>query len=94
MFKCCRCTRLTSLDLSMLDPHTLDSMFTVGGLPEGITALQRLQHLRLGNCVTEPLARDIRQMTQLTSLDLLQDRPDVYDLDLEGAQVCCIRAVV
>jgi hypothetical protein len=94
MFECCRCTRLTSLDLSMLDPHSLDSMFTVGGLLEGITALQRLQHLRLGNCVTQPLAHGVSQMTHLTSLDLLQDRPDGYEFDLEGPQVRCIRVVV
>ena len=78
----------------MLEPYTLDSMFTVGGVPEGITALQRLQHLRLGN-VTEPLAGGISQMmqlTQLTSLDLLQDHPAIFDLEI--SQVRCTRVVV
>ena len=75
----------------MLDPHSLDSMFTVGGLPEGITALQRLQHLRLRNCATEPLAHGISQMTQLTSLDLSQDCPGVCDI--VTTQVRCILVV-
>ena len=92
MVVCNRCTRLTRLDLSMLEPYTLDSMFTVGGLPEGITALHSLQHLRLGNCLTEPSARNIGQMTHLTSLDLSQDHPGVFDLEIR--QVRCIRVVV
>lgn len=78
MLVCNRCTHLTSLDLSMLQPYTLDTMFTVGSLPEGITALQRLQHLRLADCVTEPLARGIGQMTQLTSLEFWQRGPTFY----------------
>jgi hypothetical protein len=65
-----RCTRLTSLELSMLEVASYATMFTVGGLPEGITALQRLQHLRLTDCVTAPLALGIDQLTQLTSLEI------------------------
>ena len=76
-----RCTRLTSLDLSMLYPHSLSTMFTVGGLPEGITALQRLQRLRLNQCVTAPLACSISQLTQLTSLEFLQD--ELYFLEVQ-----------
>lgn len=76
----------------MLYPHDLDSMFTVGGLPEGITALQRLQRLQLDNCVTEPLARSISQLTQLTSLDLSQDDHGVCDL--VTVQVRCILVMV
>jgi hypothetical protein len=49
------------------------TMFTGGGLPEGITALQRLQHLRLFNCVTAPLTSGISRLTQLTSLTILGD---------------------
>lgn len=56
-------------------------MFTAGGLPEGITALQRLQRLRLFNCVTAPLTSGISRLTQLTSLEVLSDPydEDVYD---------------
>jgi hypothetical protein len=75
----CRCTQLTSLNLSMHQLESYATMFTVGGLPEGIAALQRLQHLRLYNCVTAPLARGISQMTQLTSLKI--QRGDVHDHD-------------
>jgi hypothetical protein len=37
-----------------------------------MTALQRLRHLRLVNCVTDPLTC-ISRLTQLTSLEVLQD---------------------
>ena len=50
---------------------TYETMFTVGGLPEGITALQRLQHLRLYNCLTEPLAGGISRLSQLTSVSII-----------------------
>lgn len=67
-----RCTRLTHLDISM---HELDTCeedgLSVDGLPEGITALQRLQHLRLGNCMTAPLTHGISRLTQLTCLEIV-----------------------
>ena len=59
----------------MHEPESYETMFTVGGLPEGITALQRLQHLRLRDCVTAPLALGISRLTQLTSLEILSGDP-------------------
>jgi hypothetical protein len=76
----CRCTQLTSLDISVPELDTTEMVFTVGGLPEGITALQRLQHLRLGNCMTEPLAVGVSRLTQLTSLKIFS----VADADIDG----------
>ena len=56
--------------------HELDTCeedgLSVDGLPEGITALQRLQHLRLGNCKTAPLTHAISRLTQLTCLEIPQ----------------------
>jgi hypothetical protein len=69
----CRCTHLTHLELGMHDLDTPQDMFSVGGLPDGITALQRLQHLRLDNCVTAPLTQSISGLTQLTCLEITQD---------------------
>lgn len=69
----CRCTRLTSLRLSMHEVESHEWMFAVDGLPEGITALQRLQHLRLANCLVKPLTLSISQLTQLTSLEILDE---------------------
>jgi hypothetical protein len=85
----CRCTRLTSLDLSMPELDTAEMMFTVGGLPEGITALQRLQRLRLGNCVTEQLTRGISRLTQLTSLEIVG--ADLCDEDIHGPSSVAVR---
>jgi hypothetical protein len=73
---CCRCTGLTSLDLSVFEPNGTDAMLSVGGIPWDITALQRLQRLRLDECVTAPLPRSIGRMTQLTSLSILQKYVD------------------
>jgi hypothetical protein len=55
--------------------------FSAGGLPEEITVLHRLQHLRLGNCVTAPLTHGISLLTQLTCLDIDQHSlwPDQYN---------------
>lgn len=56
--------------------HEVEShewMFAVDGLPEGISALQRLQHLRLANCLVKPLTVSISQLTQLTSLEILDE---------------------
>ena len=67
--------------------HQVDeykTMFTVGGLPEGMTVLQRLQHLRLGNCITEPLACDLSQFRQLTSLEIPSDDLDDHDVYVPG----------
>lgn len=65
----------------MHEPESYATMFTVGGLPEGIAALQRLQHLRLYSCVTAPLTAGISRLTQLTSVEVLSDPydEDVYD---------------
>jgi hypothetical protein len=56
--------------------HELDTpeedTLSVDGLPEGITALQRLQRLRLGNCMTAPLTHAISRLTQLTCLEITQ----------------------
>lgn len=57
----------------MHDLDTPKNMFSVGGLPEGISALQRLQHLRLDNCMTAPLTQSISHLTQLTCLEITQD---------------------
>ena len=62
--------------------HDLDmprDMFSVGGLLEGITAVQRLQHLRLDNCVTAPLTQSISRLTQLTCLEIAQDELCKWD---------------
>ena len=45
----------------------------VGKLLESITTLQRLQHLRLGCCITTPLTPSISRLTQLTCLEILHD---------------------
>jgi hypothetical protein len=45
----------------------------VANLPEGITALQRLQHLRLGCCITTPLTPSISRLTQFMCLEILHD---------------------
>jgi hypothetical protein len=71
MLGCCSCTHLTSLDLSNVGP-TSSRMFTVGSLPEGITALQRLEHLRLHDCTTESPKCGISQLTQLTNVEFWQ----------------------
>jgi hypothetical protein len=83
----CRCTRLTSLELIMHDVESYQTMFTVGGLPEGISVLQRLQYLRLSDCVTAPLTHGISQLTQLTRLD-------VHSGDLCDAEIYAPPAVV
>ena len=64
---------------------TYDTMFTMGGLSEGFTILQRLQHLRLGNCITEPLACDLSQFTQLTSLEIPADDLDDHNVHVPGS---------
>jgi hypothetical protein len=56
----------------------------MGGLPEAFTILQRLQHLRLGNCITEPLACDLCQLTQLTSLEIPSDDMDDHGIHVPG----------
>ena len=59
-----------------------DSRFCIGGLPEEITALQRLQHLRLDNCVTAPLTQSISCLTQLSHLEITQNEQDQDDWDV------------
>ena len=54
--------------------------FIVGGLPEGITALQRLQHLRLDKCVTAAPTHSISRLTQLTCLEVTQDELHHYEI--------------
>jgi hypothetical protein len=49
------------------------------GLPEGITALQRLQHLRLGNCMSSPRTQSISRLTQLSCLEITHD--ELFELD-------------
>ena len=56
----CRCTRLTSLRLSMHEVESHEWMFAVDGLPAGITALR---HLRLANCLVKPLTVSISHFT-------------------------------
>jgi hypothetical protein len=85
----CRCTRLTSLDLSMHQANMYDTTFSVGGLPKGFTILRRLQHLRLGDCITEPLACDLSQFTQLTSLEI--PSKDLYDHDIHDPGSVAVR---
>lgn len=68
-----------------------ETMFTVGGLPEGITALRRLQHLRLGDCITEPLACDLSQFTQLTSLEI--PTKDVHDHNIYDPDPVTVRCL-
>ena len=65
-----RCTRLTSLDLNSHRTIGLSTLFTVGNA-EAITALQRLQFLRLGGCVTAPLTQGISRLTRLLTLEVL-----------------------
>ena len=92
----CRLTRLTHLDLSMHESkyQAPSRRLCVGNLPDGITALQRLQHLRLGCCITIPLAPSISCLTQLTCLELIHDeqiikwRWEAFDR-LEVRPACC-----
>lgn len=88
---CCRCTSLTSLSLGMLTPRELDTMFTVGGLPDAITVLQNLQHLRLQNCAMGRLTRSISRLTRLTTLEVVHDDTynfsECYTYDLPVRQV-------
>ena len=62
----------------MFEPESHETMVSVGSLPAGITALRRLKHLGLGNCLTAPLTHSISRLTGLTSLEISQD-------DLEAA---------
>jgi hypothetical protein len=86
---CCRCTRLTSMDLIGFWPSEYAC-----SVPAGITALQHLQHLGLRNCVTAPLPRSLSQMTRLTSLDVTQESrlPAGQQLfrDSNDPVVCCV----
>lgn len=66
-------------ELYELAPNT---RFCVGGLPEELAALQRLQHLQLGNCVTAPLTQSISCLTQLTHLEITQNEQDHDDWDV------------
>ena len=62
-------------------------------VPAGITVLQRLQHLGLRHCVAGPLPRSMRQMTQLTSLDVMQQEYDFEALlfrDADGLVVSLV----
>jgi hypothetical protein len=65
----CRATRLTSLVLNSIATASRDNMFTVGDA-EALTALHRLRHLQLSNCMTAPLTQGITQMTNLTTLGI------------------------
>ena len=65
----------------MLNPHSLDTMFNVGGLPEGISRLRSLRQLRLVNCMTASLARAISLLTQLTRLEVFVQVLDGAHLD-------------
>ena len=51
-------------------------------MPEGITTLQRLRHLQLGNCVTAPLPQSISRLTQLTCLTIIQHEQDEDEHDV------------
>lgn len=88
---CCRCTSLTSLSLGMLTPRELDTMFTVGGLPDAITVLQNLQHLRLQNCAMGRLTCSISRLARLTTLEVVHDDTynfsECYTYDLPVRQV-------
>lgn len=70
----------------------MEAMYAVGCVPTGITTLQRLQHLRLDNCVRAPLPGGISQMTQLTSLHILQGdfgfNHQIFS-KADGLVVCC-----
>ena len=83
---CRRCTQLTALDLAASgDPGEYTC-----NIPAGITMLHRLQHLGLRHCVTGPLPRSMRQMTQLTSLDVtthVSNSEDLLFRDLDGLVV-------
>lgn len=49
-----QCTRLTSL-VVIVPQHEPQDVLDWGGLPQDITALRRLAHLRLQNCLSEPI---------------------------------------
>lgn len=89
----CRLTRLAHLDLSTHENHLLAPArrFAAGGLPEAITVLQRLQHLRLGNCVTAPLTHGISLLTQLTCLDIDQHSLWPYQNDWNALDNMVVR---
>jgi hypothetical protein len=71
---------LDSDEFSMYGEDRWGMTFTVGSLPDGITSLQRLRHLRLEECVTATLTRSIERLTQLTSLEILSDQLIIQDI--------------
>jgi hypothetical protein len=54
----------------------METMFSFGGVLGCIPDLQNLQHLRLGNCITASLTRNISLWTRLTSLEVLHGAVD------------------
>lgn len=65
-----RCTRLTSLDFTLYNVSGGSNVLDFAGLPDGMSALQRLESLRLYNCLSQQLNSNVSKLTQLSSLDV------------------------
>lgn len=73
----CRCTRLTRLDFTFYDIRGGSNALDFAGLPDGISALQRLESLRLDDCLSQRLNSNVSKLTRLSSLHVTTFRkPD------------------